>query len=74
MLWSCLQSALAGALAGLVSLGALLCSDCGHIRWLIWHDPNGWMALAILTAGFVSIFSLAAGCGAMLGIRGDSGT
>lgn len=62
----CLQSALAGALAGLIAVVALLCSDCGHIRGLIWHDPNGWVALALLTLGFVSTFAVAACCGTLV--------
>jgi hypothetical protein len=67
----CLQSALAGALAGLIAVIALLCRDCGHIRWMIWHDPNRWVAVAVLTMGFVSTFAVAACCGTLVELARD---
>ena len=63
-----LSSLAAGALAGLVAVGALLVSDTGGLTDMIRADPGGWIVVLLLIAGFVPGFSLAAAAGALVEI------
>ena len=51
---------LAGALAGLVGVAALLALDVGSLRTLIVAQSDGWVAVALLSMGFMVTFGSAA--------------
>jgi hypothetical protein len=51
---------LAGVLAGLVCVGALLALDMGGLRTLILAGRDGWVALPLLGVGFGVTFGSAA--------------
>lgn len=56
----CLQAVAAGAVGGAVAEAGLLVTDAAPLRDLMLHDPAGWLALALLTCGFMSVFATAA--------------
>jgi hypothetical protein len=56
----CILSVLAGALGELLSVGGLLFTDVGSIWSMTLHDPNGWLAVCLLTFAFAATFGLAA--------------
>jgi hypothetical protein len=60
-----MQSLMAGALAGLIAVGALFVADVGGIGRMILHDPSGWIALSLLSLAFTGSFGLAAVCTAI---------
>jgi hypothetical protein len=67
----CLQSLLAGAVAGVVSVAALVLTDVGSIGTVMLDDPSGWIAFTLLASAFASTFGIAAVCSALLEISGS---
>jgi hypothetical protein len=65
-----LLPALAGALAGLAAVAALLALDVGALRSLVLASPDGWIAIALLSAGFIVTFGSAAIGAAVMSIGG----
>lgn len=56
----CILSVLAGVLGGLLAVGGLLFTDVGSIWSMTLRDPNGWLAITLLTFAFVTTFGFAA--------------
>jgi len=70
----CVQSLLAGAVAGVVSVAELVFTDVGSIRTMMLDDPSGWIAFTLLASAFASTFGMAAVCSALLDISGSEDT
>ncbi len=64
---------LAGCIAGGVGAVATVATNTGSLRDLVLHTQGGWIAFALLTAGFVTTFgSVAMAHGVMsLGVDKD---
>ncbi len=62
---------LAGVLAGQVGVAALLALDVGALRTLILASPQGWIAVAMLCAGFAVTFGSAAIGAAVMAFDGS---
>jgi hypothetical protein len=57
---------LAGCLGGLVAAWGLIASNPGSLCDLLMNSPDGWLAAALLSFGFVGTFGSAAiGCAIM---------
>ena len=55
-----------GAAAGVLCASIVLAIDLVHLRTLIWHSSEPWIALALLYGGFILTFaSLLAGTAVM---------
>jgi hypothetical protein len=63
----CVSNAAAGTLAALVVVAGLLAADAHGLRTLVAAEPGGWVAVALLTFGFVvTLGSVAIGAALML--------
>jgi hypothetical protein len=67
-----LAPALAGSLAGLVATAGLLALNVGSLRTLIAGAERGWIAVALLAAGFMITFGSAAIGAAIMSLGEDS--
>jgi hypothetical protein len=57
---------LAGCVGGMVAAWGLIASNLGSLRDLILNSPDGWLAAALLSFGFVVTFGSAAIGGAIM--------
>ena len=57
---------LAGCIGGLVAAWGLIASNLGSLRDLMMNSPDGWLAAALLSFGFVVTFGSAAIGGAIM--------
>jgi hypothetical protein len=67
----CLPSLLAGSIAGLLAVAAILALDIGGIRDLMQRDPSGGIALFLMCFGFVVTFGSAALGAAIMAIGSE---
>jgi hypothetical protein len=66
-----LVAGLAGAVAGLVAVAAILCLDVGSLGTLVAGSDDGWIAGALLSLGFMTTFGSAAIGAAVMAIGGQ---
>jgi hypothetical protein len=62
---------LAGCAAGVVASVAIVASNLGALRDLMWATQGGWIAFALLTFGFVVTFGSIAVGGAIMALGDD---
>jgi hypothetical protein len=61
----------AGCIAGVVAALGMVATNLGSLRDLIMNTDGGWMALALLTLGFVVTFGSVAIGGAIISLDHD---
>ncbi len=64
---------LAGCIGGFVAAVAMVATNLGSLRDLIFHTDGGWLAFALLTFGLVVTFGSLAIGGAIMSIGQDRG-
>lgn len=63
----CFVNGTLGALAATTVVGGLMASNAHGLRTLVMGQPDGWIAVAVLTAGFVvTLGSVAIGMAVMM--------
>ena len=71
MLLYVLPRLLAGCVGGIVAALGLIASNLGSLRDLMLNSPDGWLAAALLSFGFVVTFGSAAIGGAIMQLGRD---
>lgn len=66
-----LPSLLAGSIAGVIAAAGIVLSNIGALRDLIFNTPDGWIAMGLMTLGFVVTFGSVAIGAAIIRLGSD---